>query len=170
MLETIFPFLSWVNLDPFKYDQRQRDVTDILLLYINKTFYLLLKPSIHFPKHFLLSCKLSRLQGLYNARDGVVTLVAGILTWGSISGQRWSWPSPTPGAGAHHQESRKKTDANVEGRDLLGACRTGSHQKRPPTAGRPGMSVHGHGGVWVLRRSQHQCWPVLGLEEKKNSK
>lgn len=103
-------------------------------------------------------------------QEWVSTLAASILTWGSISGQRRSWPSPTPGAEARHQESHKKTDGDVEGWGSSGACQTGSHQRRLPAAGRPGTSVHGHGGAWARRRSQHQCWPVLGREAMLNNK
>lgn len=116
--------------------------------------------------HKFLSCKLYRLFKDCILQETVLILVASILTWGSISGQRQSWPSPTPGAGGRHRESHKKIDGDVEGRHLLGPCQTGSHQTQLPTAGRPGRSVHGHGVVWVLPRFQHQCWPVLGLEEK----
>lgn len=103
-------------------------------------------------------------------RKTVLTFVSSILTWGSISGRRRSWPSPTPGEGAHHQESHKRTDGDVEGKHLLRPGQTGSHQKQLPTVGKLGTSVRGHGGGWALRRSQHQCSPVLGLEERQNER
>ena len=107
-------------------------------------------------------------QSDYMSGDTVLAVVASILTWESISDRRRSWPSPSLGAGARHQESHKKTDGDAEGRHLLGACQTGSHQKQLPTAGRQGTSVHGHGGGWVLRLSQRLCLPVLELEESQH--
>lgn len=113
-------------------------------------------------KHNLVMCKLFEDSTMHGQG---FTPVASTLTWGSISGQRRSWPSPTQGAGARRRESRTRTDGDVRG-NLLGPCQTGSHQKRLPTAGRPATSVHGRGGGWVLRRSQRQCWPVL--EERRH--
>lgn len=111
-----------------------------------------------FSKHF----RLQAFRDFYKLYDA---LHGSIHTWGSISGQRLSWPSPTHLVGACHQESHKKTDEDVEERPLLSPCQTVSHQKQLLTARKQGMSVHGHGEGWGLRHSQHQCWPVLGLRD-----
>lgn len=83
------------------------------------------------------------------------------LTWESISDRRRFWPSPTLGAGAHHQGSHKKTVEGAEVRHLLSPCQTRSHRKQLPAAGRLGTNVHVHGGGLVTRHSRRQCWPVI---------